>query len=46
MWTAVEQKEYGSDPHSYEHYLSNSESKAWKNSGLYGTSGINFHLTA
>ena len=25
MWTAVEQKEYGSDPHSYEHYLSNSE---------------------
>ena len=27
----------------YEHYLSNSENKAWKNSGLYGTSGINFH---
>ena len=43
MWTAVEQKEYGSDPHSYEHYLSDSENKAWKNSGLYGTSGINFH---
>ena len=30
-------------PSSYEHYLSNSENKAWKNSGLYGTSGINFH---
>ena len=43
MWTAVEQKEYGSDPHSYEHYLRNSENKAWKNSGFYGTSGINFH---
>ena len=28
--------EYESDLHSNEHYLSSSENKAWKNSGLYG----------
>ena len=27
---------YESDLHSNEHYLSSSENKAWKNSGLYG----------
>ena len=35
--------EYGSDPCSYEHYLSNNENKVWKNSGLYGSSSMNFH---
>ena len=28
--------EYESDLHSNEHYMSSSENKAWKNSGLYG----------
>ena len=28
--------EYESDPRSNVHYLSSSENKAWKNSGLYG----------
>ena len=28
--------EYESNLHSNEHYLSSSENKAWKNSGLYG----------
>ena len=27
--------EYGNDPCSYEHYLSSSKNKAWKNSSLY-----------
>ena len=30
IWDA---NEYGSDPRNYEHYLSSSESKAWKKSG-------------
>ena len=29
-------REYDSDLHSKEHYLTSSEKKAWKNSGLYG----------
>ena len=29
-------REYESDLHSNQHYLSRSENKAWKNSGLYG----------
>ena len=32
--------EYESDLHSNEHYLSSSENKAWKNSGLYGVTMI------
>ena len=35
--------EYGSDPCSYEHYLSNNENKVWKNSGLRSSSSMNFH---
>ena len=34
MWTA--RNEYGSNLRSNEHYLSRNESKAWKNSVLYG----------
>ena len=29
MWIAVEENVELSDPHSYEHYLSGSENKAW-----------------
>ena len=40
-------REYESDLRSNEHYLSSSEYRAWKNSGLYGIwtpdrTGLNF----